>query len=41
MTYNKRYAPLNNPQVRNTVVKLAAERFGYQAQPSSIETAPP
>lgn len=30
--YNKRYALLNNPHVRDTVVKLAAERFGYQAQ---------
>lgn len=30
--YNKRYALLNNRHVRDTVVTLAAERFGYQAR---------
>lgn len=29
-THNKRFALLNNPRVRDTVVELAAERFGYQ-----------
>jgi hypothetical protein len=28
-THNKRYALLNNPVVRDTVVEQAAERFGY------------
>jgi hypothetical protein len=30
VAYNKRYALLNNPKVRDTIVKLAADRFGYQ-----------
>jgi hypothetical protein len=30
--HNKRYALLNNETVRETVVELAAERFGYQVQ---------
>jgi hypothetical protein len=32
MAYNKRYALLNNPHVRDTVVNLAAKRFGYHVR---------